>query len=426
MAELTIEENSYLGSGDADSQPSLIARGRETDSSDLQKLRLAIICDALEEGWHSMDLVGDMLAAYLRADYAERFDAVRFRPAMRRSFSRAPIIGARRIAFNADRVLNRMWLYPRKLRAFAAQTATRCDVYHIVDHSYAQLVHSLPASRTVVTCHDLDTFESVLDPTRRRRSTAFRRMTARILEGMQKAAVIACDSVATRNEIVQYNLLPSERLEVVPLGVHPACSPAPDPAADAKAAAMLGAAGGESVDILHVGSTIPRKRIDVLLKTFAEVIRIYPSARLLRVGSRFTPEQEELVDKLDLRARISVLPFLTREELAAVYRRAALVLQPSEREGFGLPVVEAMACGATVVASDLPVLRELGGGAATYCEVANVPVWRDAVAALLEEREKSPERWAARRARGLKRAAKFTWAACAGKMVSIYEELARK
>ena len=64
---------------------------------------------------------------------------------------------------------------------------------------------------------------------------------------------------------------------------------------------------------------------------------------------------------LGLGHNIRVLPFVDRPVLAALYRRASLVLLPSEREGFGLPLVEAMACGISVVASDLPVLREVGG-----------------------------------------------------------------
>ena len=81
---------------------------------------------------------------------------------MQRCFGSVPVLGRRPWFRNADRLLNRFVNYPRYLR----QHASEFDVFHIVDHSYAQLVHELPAARTVVTCHDLDTFRCLLDPER--------------------------------------------------------------------------------------------------------------------------------------------------------------------------------------------------------------------------------------------------------------------
>jgi glycosyltransferase involved in cell wall biosynthesis len=106
-----------------------------------------------------------------------------------------------------------------------------------------------------------------------------------------------------------------------------------------------------------------------------------------------------------------------------VYRRAALVLQPSSAEGFGLPVVEAMACGTAVVASDLPVLREVGGDAADYCQVGDVGAWSARVVARLDERRDDPARWEARRAAGITRASAFTWGEYARRMVGVYREV---
>src|SRR5205085_736797 len=87
-----------------------------------------------------------------------------------------------------------------------------------------------------------------------------------------------------------------------------------------------------------------------------------------------------------LESNVLSLPFFETDRLAALYRRAAMVLVTSEREGFGLPVVEAMACGTPVVATDLHVLREVGGAAAVYCALDNVTAWRDTVLGLVAER----------------------------------------
>jgi rhamnosyl/mannosyltransferase len=117
------------------------------------------------------------------------------------------------------------------------------------------------------------------------------------------------------------------------------------------------------------------------------------------------------------------LPFLSRSVLAAVYRRAGVLVLPSRAEGFGLPIVEALACGTPVVASDLAVLRETGGDAASYCPVGEVPVWRRTIVALLREREARAAEDARRRQAAVDHASLFTWPSYARQMESIYDEL---
>ena len=176
-------------------------------------------------------------------------------------------------------------------------------------------------------------------------------------------------------------------------------------------------------EILHVGSTVPRKRIDVLLKIVSGLRTRYPSLRLIRVGGEFTREQRRTVARLGLERHTTVLPFLERRVLAAVYRRAAVVLQPSDREGFGLPVAEAMACGTPVVASDLEPLREVGGSVASYCPVGDVKAWTDTVSALLDERHADGAAWAARRAAAVADARRFDVIEHARRMLDVYREL---
>jgi glycosyltransferase involved in cell wall biosynthesis len=377
--------------------------------------RLAVICDYREENWPSMDLVGEMLCDMLEREHSDTLAAQRIRPLMRRRFSRFD--DARRSLFNTDRLLNRFYDYPRVMR----RIRNEFDLFHIVDHSYSQLAHHLPPERTVITCHDLDTFRCLLNGRPEPRSFLFRGMTRRIMSGLGKAALVTCDSAATRDELLAHQLIEPERAVVVPNGVHATYSPDADMLADEKAARLLGEARSHAdVEILHVGSNSGRKRIDVLLRVFAAVRAEFPSARLIRVGGALTSEQSRLAEQLCIMEAIVVLPFLEREVLASVYRGAAIVLQPSEREGFGLPVLEALACGTPVVASDLPVLREVGGDAAIYAPGGDVVAWTEKVVQLINERRERPEQWEVRRAAAIAQAARFSWAAYAERMMELY------
>jgi len=384
------------------------------------KLKVAVIADYLEEGWPSMDLVADMLFDRLQREHAALLEPTLVRPAMRKRAGLLP--GGRRLPLllGLDRIANRLWDYPRAMAAFD----TRFDLFHIVDHSYAQLVHRLPAERTIVTCHDLDTFRSVLDPSLEPRSPFFRAMTRHILAGLRKAGHVACDSNATRDALVAKAGVAADRTSVVPNGPHPSCSPQAEPAADVEAARLLGARAPHVTEILHVGSTIPRKRIDVLLRVFKAVHDTHRNARLVRVGGPFTAAQQAMVRELGIADAIVVLPMLDRATLASVYRRSALLLMCSEREGFGLPVLEAMACGTPVVASDVAAMREVGGFAASYCPVEDLESWQRTVTRLLEERAQQPAQWTLRREAGIRRAAAFSWSRYASDVIAIYARVA--
>jgi glycosyltransferase involved in cell wall biosynthesis len=380
--------------------------------------RVAVICDLREENWYSMNLAAEVLLGGAGEQHLGGVSPARICPPMRRVFTRQGTYAGRR--FNADRLLNRFWNYPRHL----VKRRGDFDVFHVVDHSYAHLVHQLPAGRTVVTCHDLDTFRCLLKPDAEQRSRPFRLMTKRVLDGLRKAARVTCVSSWTRDQLLSHGLVPPERVEVVHNGVSPVYAPADDAAADEEAGRLLPwPAADDAPELLHVGSTVARKRVDVLLRVFAGVRREFEGARLVRVGGEFNREQLGLVEELRLKDAIVVLPFLEERVLAAVYRRAALLLQPSEREGFGLPVAEALASGLAVLASDLPALREVGGRATTYRAAGDVGAWTEAAVALLQERREDHAGRDARRAEGLAHARRFSWAEYARRMASIYREL---
>jgi glycosyltransferase involved in cell wall biosynthesis len=322
-----------------------------------------------------------------------------------------------RLACSADRAYNRFIDYPRHLRRVAGAH----DVYHVVDHSYAHLAWQLPAGRTVVTCHDLDAFRSIFVGAEERRSAPFRAATRYILGGLRRAKAIVCDTAAIAEELIRRTIVPADRVSVVHLGAGGQFTTTPDAEGDASMARLLPFSRSAPV-VLHVGATIPRKRIDVLLRSFAGLRRgPEPCPRLVHVGQPFTAEQIALARQLGIEDRVAVLPALDDRQLASVYRRAAVLALPSDREGFGLPVVEALRCGTAVVASDLAALREVGGAAARYCPAGDVAEWARA----LSEAVGGPGGQSDRDARSAW-AASFTWQRYADQMTRIYSAVAER
>ena len=392
-------------------------------------VRVAVVADFLEEGWPSMNLVAEQLVRSQNElgrlhGGAPGMEATDFcchliRPPMPRRLSLPGQASGRGFAF--DRLVGRFHDYPRYLRRLRPQF----ELFHLADHSYSQLVHELPPGRTIVTCHDLDTFRCLWEPRRGGRSLLFAAMTRRILSGLQKAAHVCCDSRATRDELLDRRLLPPDRVSVAYLGVDPALIEPLSSEAEESLDQLLAAHGSSPHEIclLHVGSTLARKRIDVLLDVFGGLRKLEPRAVLYRVGGPFTAAQKALAERLGVAQHIRVLPRISVHELAVLYSRVGLVLQPSDAEGFGLPVAEALACGTPVLASDLPVLREVGGTAAVYARVADVLSWVDQARALLAERDADPPAWAARRAACRKQGMKFSWAENARHAAVIYRNI---
>jgi glycosyltransferase involved in cell wall biosynthesis len=382
--------------------------------------RLALLSDYLEEGWPSMDLAADMLMRELACRRSTGLRVSQIRPPFVRRFSRMKSRRGKHL-FNADRLLNRFLDYPRYLRKRLGEF----DLFHVADHTYAHLATVAGGERCVVTCHDIDAFRPLIETQRNGYSGLMRKAAGRILDGLGGAALVSCDSGATRNDLLRYRLAAPERLSVNPNGVAEVFTPRAEAGADGAARRLLGEPGGGRLELVNVGSTIARKRIDVLLRVFAALRRIVPGARMIRIGGAFTPDQHNLISQLRLPPdSITVLPFVAPEVLAAVYRRAMIAVLPSEYEGFGLPVLEAQACGTPVVLSEIPVFREIGGPAAAFCPVADVDRWTGALLKLLDERRENPQQWRERVEAGASWAGRFTWKDYADRAVQLYKSIA--
>jgi len=219
-------------------------------------------------------------------------------------------------------------------------------------------------------------------------------------------------TLAMGDRIRSLGLVPADRLVHAPYGVAPEFAP------DAAGPVELPVATAPPF-LLHVGNNIPRKRLDVLLDVFAELRRRGGELRLVQVGGPWPPALAGQLTRLGVGAFVTQMKGLSRGQLAELYRRAAAVLVTSEAEGFGLPVIEALACGTPVVASDLPTLREAGGAAATYCPVGDVGVWADAVTRTLADSGTT-------RDLRLAQAAKFSWDEHARVIAEAYLTLASR
>lgn len=365
-------------------------------------LRLALVRDFRAELWPSMDLVADQLLAHLPPS----IEAVDVAPPFHRAIGRLPFL--RRAGFNADRLVNRHVLLPRAVR----RAVRDADFVHVVDHSYAHLVNAVPPGRAGVYCHDLDAFRSLLEPEKERRPWWFRKVARRTLDGLKQAAVVFHSTTRVGEQLAVLGVVPAAHLVLARYGVSPEFTPVAPAPVELPVAV-------DSPFLLNVGGAMPRKRLDVLLDVFAHVRGRVPGLRLVQVGGPWPPHLAEQITRLGIGSHITQVRGLSREQLAELYRKASAVLVTSEAEGFGLPVIEALACGSVVISSDLPTLREAGGDGASYCRVADIGAWSDVVVRLMRDPASAPPRETR-----LAHAALFSWREHARVIADAYLRLA--
>jgi glycosyltransferase involved in cell wall biosynthesis len=178
----------------------------------------------------------------------------------------------------------------------------------------------------------------------------------------------------------------------------------------------------ERPHILAVGTLEPRKNLAMLLRAFAAIREDVPH-RLVLAGPEgwLNDELHATARELELGDRLVLTGFAGDETLGGWYSSADLVAYPSKYEGFGLPMLEAMACGAPVLASSASSLPEVGGDAATYVDPGDEAAWSAAMIDILRD-DAQRERM---REAGLARVSEFSWEATARASWEVYREVAR-
>jgi glycosyltransferase involved in cell wall biosynthesis len=254
--------------------------------------------------------------------------------------------------------------------------------------------------RSIATVHDVWPFESPSHDTRRRRSEQDPfRATAR------EAALILADSDFTKSQIVRHLAAPDDKIRVVHLGtdIPPAFAEA-DPAH----------IDGVRRYVLFVGEVEGRKNVAALAAAFGMLPPDLRRDTALVVAGRAThlPGREAAGDTI-----VKLEGEVSDERLASLYRGAAAFVFPSTYEGFGLPVLEAMAYGAPVIASDAASIPEAGGDAALYFAPADPGALATQISRVLSDHALAADL----RARGLRRAATMSWDLCAEKTLATIE-----
>jgi glycosyltransferase involved in cell wall biosynthesis len=285
------------------------------------------------------------------------------------------------------------------------------DVFHGLDQSGIPLFFK--AGKCVVTIHDV--IPLVLPwafPPRHRWVLA---MTLPRLR--KQAEMVIVPSAAAAEDVVRYLQVERERITIIPMG----CDTRFQPVGEAAQAAMVQRRYNLPRHyILFVGTLEPRKNVQTLLRAFAQVLAETPrdDLRLVIAGGAGWGVEDYLatVDMLKLHDQVHFVGFVEDNHLPDLYRGALMFVYPSLYEGFGLPILEAMACGTPVITSNRTSLPEVAGDAAVLIDPTRPEALAEAMTSILSDGELRQTL----RAKGLARAHAFTWNTVAERTVAVY------
>jgi glycosyltransferase involved in cell wall biosynthesis len=269
------------------------------------------------------------------------------------------------------------------------------DVFHGTDFA----VPYLPLRPSVMTLHDLSPW---MDPHWHAEAARVRNRTPMLLR-LGLATMVITHSEAVRKSAIDRFHLPHDRVVAVPLAASPTFHPAPGPAS-------------AQPYLLYVGTLEPRKNVNLVLDLWRELRREYP-IDLVLAGRR-----REDFPEIPSEPGLQMAGLTAEEDLPGLYSGAVACLYPSLYEGFGLPVLEAMQCGALVIASRDPAILEVADDGAIGLDVRDRGPWMDALRLAVTH----PELMRGQRERALARAGEFSWTKTAKLTRAVYEHAIRR
>ncbi|MFC1647656.1 glycosyltransferase family 4 protein [Patescibacteria group bacterium] len=291
-------------------------------------------------------------------------------------------------------------------------------VKHIMFGEEAFMLNFLPRKKTIVSC--LDLIPLVVKGASSRK---FRWFVKWAYKGMKKATLIIANSQYTKNDIIKHLKVPEEKITVAYPPVQEQFKveeEAPE------SFFMVHGLVPDKKYLLTVGALdLPRKNIENLLRAFKIFRRKYVDVHLLLVG--YTTLKGEIkgltrkIKSMGLSGSVHIIRNVPDEELVAFYNMAHIFVFPSLYEGFGLPPLEAMACGTPVVASDASSIPEALGDCALFCDPRDPHSIADQITRLLEDEDLYDKMLA----KGLKQAEKYSWQKYADATFEVYKKVTK-
>lgn len=256
--------------------------------------------------------------------------------------------------------------------------------------------------KSIVTVHDLIPLTNT-----EKKSTSNKLLFFLIKRALRKATHIIADSHHTKNDIMKFIGYPEKKITVIPLGIDH------DEFFNKKIKR-------EKNTILYVGSDVKRKNIELIIKAIALLAKEIPDIQFVKVGEAHDKVMREKLKNMatELNIEKNVIWKDYVENLADEYNKATVFVFPSLYEGFGFPVLEAMACGCPVISSNRTSLPELAGDAAIYVDGEDEKELATAIKSILKNKNLQREL----QKKGSTQAKKFTWEKCAEETVKIYEK----
>ena len=283
-------------------------------------------------------------------------------------------------------------------------------VKHITYQDMAYILEYIPLEKTIITCHDLIPWVY-----EKNRSPYWQDN----IKGLKKSDVIITVSDFSKNEIIKHLNYPSHKIHVIPDAVDHSVY---YPQRDKEILRTLKISDDKKI-ILYVGSETPRMNLPTLIKAFAELKKDLPNVKLIKIGDPQILGSRKmifnLIRHLNLQEDVIFLGYLPDDELTLWYNAADLLVYPCLYAGFGLPPLEAMACGTPVITSNTTSLPEVVGDAGIMVN----PTDSDSIADKIHEILTNSDLMESLVKKGLKRAEMFSWDQSAQKTLDVYRNL---